>query len=632
MKKYISFVWLLCPFFALSQNYDVSLIPDSLKRNADVVKRSETYKVSIVSPSKAKVKRTYALTILNEAGQQHAAFISSYSKSSTIEEITGTLYDAAGKKLKVVKKKDISDVSYDDEMSLMTDSRLKRHSFFFSQFPYTIEYEEENELLGLFFLPHWQPVEDERFAVQQSKFVVEYPADYAIRYKNFLTAEPLAGTAPKSKLLTWEITNQVAVKEELYQPPFNEVTPNVYIAPTDFEVGGYKGNMNSWLSLGAFVKQLNNGRDQLPEKTKQDIRTLVSDLTSQEEKIKVLYEYLQKNTRYISIQIGIGSWQPFDATYVANRRYGDCKALSNYMVSILKEAGIKANYVLVNSGEGRRGLWEDFSAPYFNHAIMCIPNAKDTMWLECTSQTKSYGYMGSSTGNRKALLIGDDGGHVVSTPTYLVNDNLQKRNVNAVIDADGNLSAEVFTYFSGEQQELQHSIIHETNVEQRERYLNNALNLPTYKIEQSSYKETKGKVPTVDEFIKVTAPNYASITGKRIFIQPNLFNKMGSKLNTDVPRKFDIKFDYAYRDIDSINIIMPIGYTPEAIPKNISLTNKFGSYSINFKVENNIITLTRISERNSGRFPAADFILLAKFFEDIYKADRSRIVFVKKEA
>ena len=132
------------------------------------------------------------------------------------------------------------------------------------------------------------------------------------------------------------------------------------------------------------------------------------------------------------------------------------------MVSILKEAGIKANYVVATAGGGEKGLSEDFPVPsYFNHVITCVPNGKDSIWLECTSQTVPAGYMGSFTGNRKVLLIGDDGGHVVQTPTYTAKENLQTRKTIAVVKPDGSMTADVFTHSTGEQQELQHHLIHD---------------------------------------------------------------------------------------------------------------------------------------------------------------------------
>jgi hypothetical protein len=239
--------------------------------------------------------------------------------------------------------------------------------------------------------------------------------------------------------------------------------------------------------------------------------------------------------------------------------------------------------------------------------------------------------MGSNTGNRKALMLTEDGGFVVSTPRYGIAQNIQLRKINAVIDDKGDLIADVKTFFSGEQQELQHSLIHAVNKEQREKYLNEALNLPTYTIITSEYKEKKSDVPSVDEYIKVKAPNYANITGKRIFLQPNLFNKNATQFSTEIARKLDIKFDNAYRDVDTIHIKLPDGYEPEAMPKDLSLKTKFGTYSISFKVSKNTIEVLRISERNAGTFPSSEYLSLAKYFDEIYKADRSKIVLVKKE-
>jgi hypothetical protein len=631
MKKLFLLV-ALSPWMLKAQDYNVNKIPEQLKKEANVIKRMEEWKIVIKNAGKASVKHKYALTILNESGNRFAYYSNSYDKLQSLEDITGHLYDAEGKELKKVKKKDIQDVSYDDDMSLMTDNRLKQHTFYYRTYPYTVEYEDEQNFDGIFFLPHWQPIEGYEFSVQQSAFIVEVPADYQLRYKQFnYTGAPTKTEQGKTTIHKWEVLNQEATNYEPNMPRFAEVTTSVFIAPASFEIGGYNGDMSSWEGLGKFILSLNKNRDALPDNIKADIHRIADAVSDKQEKIRLLYEYMQKNTRYISVQMGIGSWQPFDAKYVATKRYGDCKALSNYMVSILKEAGINANYVLINSGEGRKGLWEDFPAPYFNHAIMCVPDGKDTLWLECTSQTRSAGFMGSSTGNRKALMIDENGGTVVRTPFYSVLDNLQMRKIKAVVDAEGNISIESSTRFTGQQQEQVHGLIYGATSTEREKYLNESISLPTYKVESSTYKEQKGKVPAVNEYLKITASNYATITGKRLFLQPNLFNKSGTKLPTDKPRKYDLQYDYSYKDVDTISIAVPDGYVLEALPKNVNLESKCGKYSISFKLDGSSIEVLRVNEKYAGVYPSTEYLAIAKFMEDIYKADRGKVVLVKKE-
>ena len=630
--KLLSFILSICLCSLLSaQKYNVALINDSLRENASAITRYEELKVVIKSTSKAVITHKWAITILNESGEQYAGYSSTYSKMFALNSVDGNLYDALGKQLKSVKRKDLADESYDDQMTFVTDDRLKKHNFYYRNYPYTVEYEEETEYDGIFFLPAWQPVTDEKYSVQQSSFIVETPVGYNLRYKQINTPQVVVTKTAKSEIYQWQINNVKAMKEERYQPDWKEVTPCVYIAPTDFEFGGYKGNMSSWQSLGKYINSLYAGRDNLPANIKQQVHQIADNVADKKEKIKLLYQFMQQNTRYIGIQLGIGGWQPFDASYVATKHYGDCKALTNYMVSILKEAGLNAHAVIIKAGGGKKGLWEDFPAPYFNHVVMCVPDGKDTTWLECTSQTLSAGYMGSSTGNRKALFLADDGGHVVNTPRYGIAENLQIRRVDAIVDTDGNLTAEVNTRFTGEQQELQHSLIYSVNKKEREEYLNRVLNLPTYKIEKSAYTEEKGYVPVIKEYIKVVAPGYASITGKRLFITPNLFNRSVTNLSLDEPRKFDIEFDYAFKDEDTIFITVPVGYEAEALPKNIDIQSKFGKYSITYAITGNKIELIRKYETDAKRYPGKDYVELAAFFDQKYKADRARIVMVKKE-
>jgi transglutaminase-like putative cysteine protease len=139
--------------------------------------------------------------------------------------------------------------------------------------------------------------------------------------------------------------------------------------------------MMSWKDFGKFVYSLKVGRDQLPDNIKQTVHQLADGLTDPKQKISRLYEYMQKNTRYVGIQLGIGGWQPFDAKYVATNGYGDCKALVNYMYSLLKEAGINSYYTLVRAGKYANYITTEFPSQQFNHVILCVPLQKDTVRL-----------------------------------------------------------------------------------------------------------------------------------------------------------------------------------------------------------------------------------------------------------
>lgn len=632
--KYLLLIGLLVAgATATAQDYNVALIPDSLKTDADAVVRNEYLEVHIKSLEKTIIKHKYVITIFNENGAEYAGYYNRYDTKSPLYDISGTLYDAAGKKLRTVKRKDIVDVSLQDGMSLMLDDRIKAHNFYYNVYPYTIEYEDEQDIKGTYELEGWYPVNGDKYAVQQSKYKVIYPSDYKLRFKEYnYNGKPVI-TTDKEVTITWELNNYKPFTREIFQTSDAEILPRVRIAPTDFVYQGYKGSFANWQDYGKFQLMLNKDRDALPDNIKQQVHSLTDKLTTIEEKTKVLYDFLQKNTRYISIQLGIGGFQPFEAKYVAEKKYGDCKALSNYMVALLKEASVNANYVIAHAGRGSDRVDETFPAEYFNHVIACVPNGKDTIWLECTNQDKSAGYMGEFTGNRKVYVVDEKsgGGYITKTPSYKHTDNLQLRTVAATVDKDGNLQAEVKTHFTGLAQEELHRLLHYYTPEQRTKYLNERISLPTYKIEKNDYKETKGRIPAMDETLIITSPNYASTSGKRLFITPNLFNKNGLRLPIDKPRKYDIEFSYPFRDVDTVNITIPNGYTIEAQPQNITITNQFGSYTTNYTITANNITLIRIHENIKSRYPSSDYEALAKFYEAIYKADRARIVFVKKE-
>jgi hypothetical protein len=613
--------------------YSILLVPKELLKNANAVKRVDEMRFEVINSGETVLYKKYAVTILNENGDDHANFYEWYDKLKSIRSIEGNLYDMMGNQIKKVKNKDIQDLSGTSGMDV-DDDRVKTHNFYYKVYPYTVEYEVEMKFNHTFYFPDWMPQRSGNLSVEKSTCTVITPSDYVIRYRSEnYKGEPLIATEKEKKIIRWEVKSLSAISKSFAAPNWREITTSVSFAPTQFGLGNYKGDMRDWKEFGKFLYALKKDRDQLPPEIIQKVQQLTSGINDDKEKIKILYEFMQKNTRYISIQLGIGGWQPFDATYVAKKGYGDCKALSNYMYSLLKEAGIKSYYTLVSSGADFKNhqLITDFPSNQFNHVILCAPLQKDTVWLECTSQSIAAGYMGDHTGNRKALLIDEDGGKIVSTPRYGLEENLQLRSIKGSVDASGNMMADIRTNYTGLQQERVHGMLNYLSKEKVKKALNEEFtDLSTYDITDFKYEEKKESLPAIDEKLDVTVSGYATVSGKRLFIYPNLLNRSNTRISEE-ERLYDFVFDYEYRDVDTVELDIPKGYQLEAIPKDVSVKTKYGIYTSSVKFENNKLYYLRIREQYAGKFSAKEKEDLAAYFETIYKTDRSRVVLVKKE-
>ena len=614
-------------------DYAVFRIPKDLLKNANAVIRLQEQYTELLKEDKLFSREHYVITILNEEGDRFSGMFEYYDKFRDIKSVDGTLYDAMGMKIKSLKNKDIEDGSGSSGNNLADDSRYKKHNFYHRVYPYTIEYTIESVKKETMFFSSWIPVWSELIAVQKSIFAVDVPGGYLLRYKPFnYTREPVIKEAGGRKVYNWSLENYEAVKREFAAPSWKQITPAVLFAPSDFVIEDFKGTMTDWKELGKFQFSLNKGRDQLPAEMKAKVAELTRGVASEEEKIVRLYQFLQSNTRYISIQLGIGGWRPLEASFVASKLYGDCKALSNYMYALLKEAGIKSHYTLIKAGQGEDDLELDFPSRQFNHAIICVPMEKDSLWLECTSQTQSPGYMGGFTGNRHALLITEEGGKVTATPRYGINDNTQVRQIKAQLTEDGRLQVRAHTIYSCMQQDDLQMLINSLSKDKVKEVLQEKLDFATYEVDRFNYKENKSKRPSVEEELDISVSNYATITGKRLFIVPNIMTRHGRRLTQQEERKYPLELDVEYRDTDSVEIVIPAGYTAESVPTDVVLETRFGKYRSTVKIDGNRILYFRTMEHFAGNFAAKEYAELVKFYEAMYKADRARLVLVKSES
>ncbi|MFK8005719.1 MAG: DUF3857 domain-containing protein [Saprospiraceae bacterium] len=613
-------------------NYSIRKIPFELLKNANAVVRMDYTYFELKSKKKATVTRKYAITILNNNADSYAQFREYYDDFTKIKSIKGIIYDKNGKVIKKIKKKEINDVSAVSNISLIEDTRMKYIEVLQNNYPFTIEFEFKKEFSGMLSYPRWIPVGGYKMAVEQSTYIAKVPNKLGMRYlvKNF-SNEPKITSESDSKIYTWNVENFQAIDSEPYSPDYRKFLPMVYISPNEFEYDGYAGNMETWESFGKWLKGLEEGRDELKKETIQKVNELVVGVENDEEKVKIIYEYLQSKTRYISIQLGIGGWQPFKAEEVDKNGYGDCKALSNYTLAMLKAVGIKSYNASIGAGRGHPSFDPNFpSMGFANHQILCVPLENDTIWLECTSQDSPFGFMGSFTDDRNALLYTEDGGKIVRTTRYPQEVNTQNRVAKVKIDTKGNARANIVTKYQGLQYENVQYQFKRNEKEQKEELFEN-LDIPNMEIESFKYSQVKDRIPEATEEIDLQIKNYASVSGKRIFIPFNILNRRKKTPPKVKDRKTEVVINMAFIDTDKIIYEVPNYYDVEYLPESVSFESDFGSYAVTISKEGNQVTYVRTLKLNKNTYPAERYDDLLKFYKKIVREDKMKLVILEED-
>ncbi|MBE9465432.1 DUF3857 domain-containing transglutaminase family protein [Dyadobacter subterraneus] len=620
-------------------DFNVNKINPLLLTDANAVIRLEEDYFEILSKSEAKLHHRFAVTILNEKGEdEHNQMVVGYDKFTKITDMEGAIYDASGKPLKKLKGSDIKDYSYGAAGDDISDARFKLVDFGKKSYPYpyTIEFNYETRDRNMMFYPKWIPINAKKNAVEKSKFKIKTPAGFVFRYKEYNGIPVLKKSSDTDGLpvYEWVLENKPVIKTESYALPDNEFLPMVLTAPSDFEIQEYAGNFNRWEDLSKFYYILNKNRDVLPAATVAEIKNVIKDSKTDREKVLALYKWMQSRTRYVSIQLGIGGWQTIDATTVANKGYGDCKALTNFMVATLKQAGIPSYAALVRAGEDAE-MNPDFPSSQFNHVIACIPLPKDTIWLECTSQTTAANFMGTFTGNRQALLVMPEGGKLVSTHYYDSGQNQRNRFTNVKLDENGNGHLLVRTEYKGLQQESRERLFHNYSQEEQKKWLLNHLELPNLELDKFEYAKGKEVIPVISENLDLKVKNCATKTGPRLFVKPNLLTRSLDLPSNTSERTGDFYLpssEYDISDSDSLSFEIPAGLKPETTLPAFQIESVFGSFVIKTAFDNNKLIYSRKMVIKGGRFAAADYPKWIDFIKKVRKADRAQVVFIETKS
>lgn len=480
-------------------------------------------KITVFKDFSYEIQINQKTLIIDPKGLSHGNFNIIVDNFTTILDFQCNLINPkTGKTIKKYKTKDLNKRSLIEEGTLFHDAIVQSISPESPVFPVEVEINLSLKKSGNFNFPSWIPFNNNFQQVSHAILEVVYPKHLGLRYKSEqFEGEFSKSSSPDMETLKWEVKDLAPVNFDSKETILSEVK----LAPKKFGMEGFEANMDTWKDFGHWFLALNKGQDELPEEIKKMVQELVQDEDSPHKKINILYQYLQNNIRYVSIQLGIGGWRPMSSKEVITNKYGDCKGLTILMKALLKEAGIHSDYTLVMAG-ANPSFDLEFPSNQFNHAILRVPMKADTLWLECTSDIFPAGYLGSFTSNRPVLVITQEGGELDHTPSY-ARSSFNSIQISAAIQLkeNGDASIEGSLIAKGLPAEEQVYQLRNGNEKENLTYFNKKIGangLVMHSFTQSRQDEFGLLVS--DLSFQGMILRYFQNTNKRIFIPLNWFN------------------------------------------------------------------------------------------------------------
>ncbi|MEM6719707.1 MAG: DUF3857 domain-containing transglutaminase family protein [Bacteroidota bacterium] len=632
--KFLAIVAMLCAIQATKAQDNLTsflTLPQELTKNANAVVRLDETVVNVEAINTMEVSERRIVTVLNEKGMSMIGAVAFYDNTTRVKNMEAKVYDKFGKQIKKIRQKDFQDVSAVDGGTMYSDSRVKYLEYTPIDYPFTVEFTCKILMKTTSNLPRFAPI-TYFTSVQKSSYKITYPSSLAL-YKKELNLEEFGVMKDeKQGSLTYSIENVAGIKPESYSPSDAKIEPQVYLALSKFTYEGVVGEVKNWEEAGKWIHQnLLKGRATVDPETKATIEKLVEGITSDREKARLIYEYMQGKTRYISVQVGIGGYQPIAADEVDRVGYGDCKGLSNYMMALLAIAGIESYYTVVQSGREIVNFYEDFATlGQGNHIILNIPNNGDDIWLECTSQKAPFGHIGDFTDDRNVLVVTPDGGQLKHTKKYTTEENLQETTGAYLLDNGGNIKADVTIKTKGIQYDNRYYLEDLSDVDKDKRYKKYFQEVNNVNIDNIELNNDK-KAIAFTEKVAFNADAYGVSTGDRMLFAPNAFNRLTSIPDRYRNRKFPLEIQRGYYDTDVYEIKLPSDYKIEAIPSDVNYETKFGSYSFAITLKDDqTLEYKRAIKINDGVYPKEEYNNYRKFIKKIVRYDGSKIVLVKK--
>ena len=542
---------------------------------------------------------------------------SKFRKLTDIEAWTMSPVKDEYKKVKVSKfetKKDLDNSIFhdDQEEKVFSFSDLKKGAKRCTKTSYEFEMPE---MFDYVILMNQSPIE-------QYDVVIEVDNDISFEFKEYYLENKKFEFEKKMEknktIYIWKFNDLPKYKSESASCDFLYFAPHIRFLISQYL--GKNGDTIKVLKTAADLYKFNyqfvaNLKECSLPAFKNTIDSLITGVFDDEEKAKKIYQWVQKNIKYIAFESGFQGYIPREADDIFAKKFGDCKDMANIIHKSFKYAKLDSVYLTWIGSDRLPYKIEEFPIPgVFNHMIAIWKHKGKNFILDATNSYTKWDLPSSFIQTKQAFIsLSPSNYEILTIPPVSSDHNLKELKVKAKIAGDtlkGSATCKLTGYLKD------YFIMRSDHLKGNDRFkfLKNFLELGNNKFILEKYIESN--INELDSPYLVSFDfsilNYVSKIKDELFINPYL-EKYGTTDDLNDRRISDIKLDFHSKQSLDLEVEIPEGYEIKYKPKNENieydelffisdLKDKSSTFNLYYEFVHDFIILPKSKYKNLKDF------------------------------
>lgn len=603
------------------------------QEKSQVIYKNETVTISNKNNLEIESFVTESRLIAKSKNQHEYVINVPYDSFNEIFEIKGSTYIPKTDKKHILYTSSIREFDAEEENIFKGDTKIKQFFLPSVEDNSVIEYSYKNKIKHPRFLSVFRF--QSLLKTQSSKLTLKCDSNIELGFKLFGEHQDkivyTKTTNGNIDTYTWLATEVPEFESEEDMPNGLSVQPHIVYYIKKYNHNGVNEELLSntaslYKWYYSLVKDINK-KDQT--NLKNTTLNLIKDKTSDIEKARAIYNWVQQNLHYVAFENGMGGFIPREAADVYSNLYGDCKDMANLLNEMLKYANLNSSLTWIGT-RIKSYTYEEVPTPQVdNHMITYLVIDGKSYFLDATDKFCPFTLPTSHIQGKEALIGKAENFVIEKVPVINASEN--KTTIKLDLKLENNaLKGTVVTTIEGyaksellnilsiypqKQKEIWRNIINNTNPK---------INLEPVELLGNEYKN----IPSRATFNLQLNDAIKDINGKLLLKPIFIFPLKDLQIDSE-KRKYPVQYEYNYSYEMEYQYEIPKEYKIEFLPENLKTETDLGTFDIQYNVQNNFVLVTQKVSTKKLLLEKADFEKWNAFLKSLNKQYNQSLILVK---